>query len=328
MMTAEDHGVAELTNQQKYNMLRPKMTVEVRLLSHAGAEEKWFPAKIKDTNKEGAYAQITGGSLTRFWHWREIRPCAATEQPRASATLGEIAKTHLKPVAELPRRDPLPAPPALRAALVVAQPTSPPAPLVMLNRAPQQQQQAQPEETRPLTAGEMVREARKKAGLTQAALAQKLGKLMNERTDDKRVSSLETGFRAPTETEQIAIVEALGIDLAQLLAACERDELQRELELKKKRSRESKQRKREERARLEGREIAHRTSPYRPREAAPNVPPPMRASTRREPPPTSGQTLEDLIEALIAIVPMPADSDERKDWFRCARELYALSGGR
>jgi transcriptional regulator with XRE-family HTH domain len=337
MMTAEFQGDTELTSQQKYHRLRPKEIVEVRLLSHAGADEKWFRAKIKDTNKEGAYCQIIDGPHTRFWHWREIRVCEATTG-LATATLGEIAKTHLKPVAELPRRDPLPAPPALRAALVVAQAPSPPAPLVMLNRAPQQQQQqAQPDETPP-TAGEMIRQARLRAALTQDGLAIKLGKLMGATVDNRRVSSLETGFRAPTENEQLAIVEALSIDLAQLLAACERDAVQREKELKLKRSRESAQRRREEKARLEGREIAHRTSAYRPREAAPNVPPPTRAPaatkavrdlvTKNTQSWGSTQTLEDLIDALIAIVPMPSDADERKNWFRCARELFALSGGR
>src|SRR6187399_2309345 len=114
MIAVQNQWETELTTQQKYSRLRPKAIVEVRLLSHAGADEKWFQAKIKDTNKEGAYCQITGGTLTRFWHWREIRPCEATELPRASATLGEVVQSHLKPV-EPPRREPLPAPPALRA---------------------------------------------------------------------------------------------------------------------------------------------------------------------------------------------------------------------
>jgi len=330
MMTAESQGDTELTSQQKYHRLRPKAIVEVRLLSHAGADEKWFRAKIKDTNKEGAYCQIIDGPHTRFWHWREIRPCAATTGLGAiSVTLGEVAQTHLKPVAELPRREPMPAPPALHAALVPVAPPSPPASLVRLTRPeqPEQQQQAQPPE---LTAGEMVRQARLAAGLTQEQAASKLSKLMNDPAfTNKRLSSLETGFRAPTETEQIALIEGLGIDLAQLLAACERDATRRDREARNKRSRESAQRRREEKAQLAGREIAHRSSVYRPREVAPIVPPPTResrrapAAWRRASP--SAQTLEDLIDALIAIVPMPLDAAERKDWFRCARELFALS---
>jgi transcriptional regulator with XRE-family HTH domain len=333
MMTAENQGEAELTNQQKYNRLRPRQTVEVRLLSHAGADERWFRAKIKDTNKEGAYCQIVDSPGSRFFHWREIRVCDETGlPPRASATLGEVAQAHLRPVAELPRREPLPAPPALRAALVPAAPPSPPAPLVRLTR-PEQQQQAQPDEPS-LSAGEMIRQARQAAGLTQDALAAKLAALMNDRSmNNKRLSTLETGSRAPSENEQLAIVEALGIDLAQLLAACERDAKTRERELKNKRGRESAQRRRLERAQAEGREIALRTSRYRPRDAAPLVPAATKPSTRasreaRLAPRSSGQTLEDLIDALIAIVPMPLDSDERKNWFRCARELFALSGGR
>jgi transcriptional regulator with XRE-family HTH domain len=329
MMTAENQGQgeAELTSQQKFHRLRPKATVEVRLVSHTGADERWFEAQIKDSNKEGAYCKISGGTLTRFWHWREIRPCAATELPRASATLGEIVQTHLKPVEELPRRTPLPAPPALRAALVPALAPATPAPLVMLSRAPQQQQQAEPDEPLP-TAGEMIRRARGAAGLTQDALAAKLAKLLSDPAfTNKRLSSLETGFRAPSEAEQLAIVEALGIDLAQLLAACEGDAARRAKEIKLKQARESAQRRREEKARLAGREIVHRKSAYRPREAAPNTPPATRVS-RHAAPAASGQTLEDLIDALIAIVPMPMDADERKNWFRCARELFALSGGR
>jgi len=328
MMTAEHQGDLELTSQQKYNRLRPKMIVEVRLLSHAGAEEKWFQAKIKDTNKEGAYCQITGGTLTRFWHWREIRPCEATEQQRATATLGEVAQTHLKPVTDLPRREPLPAPPALRAALVVAQAPQAPAPLVRLTR-PEQQQQAQPDE--PQTAGEMIRRARMAAGITQGALADKIAILTGDQAfTNKRLSSIETCFRPPGEPEQLAIVDALGIDLAQLIAACERDAVKRAAELKNKRSRESAQRRRLERAAIEGRTITPRSSPYRPREAAAAVPPAKRESRRTPPAHTSGQagTLEDLIDALIAIVPMPVDADERRNWFKCARELFALSGER
>lgn len=187
------------------------------------------------------------------------------------------------------------------------------------------------------TAGEMIRQARMKAALTQDALAPKLAKLMSEPSfTNKRLSSLETGHRAPNENEQLAIAEALGIDLAQLLAACERDAVQRDKELRNKRSRESAQRRREERARAEGREIAHRNSAYRPREAAPLVPAATKPSTRvvqdlvmkNTKSWGSTKTLEDLIEALIAIVPMPTDSEERKSWFRCARELFALSGER
>jgi transcriptional regulator with XRE-family HTH domain len=325
MMTAEHQGDLELTNQQKYNRLRPKMIVEVRLLSHAGAEEKWFQAKIKDTNKEGAYCQITGGTLTRFWHWREIRPCEATEQQRATATLGEVAQTHLKPVSDLPRREPLPAPPALRAALVPTAAPSPPASLVRLTR-PEQQQQAQPDE--PQTAGEMIRRARMAAGITQGALADKIARLTSDQSfTNKRLSAIEVGIRPPSEPEQLAIVEALGIDLAQLIAACERDAARRAREDKSKRERERAQRRRIERAAIEGRTIAPRSSPYRPREAllaTPSPAPSKRAATRA----AQGGTLEDLIDALIAIVPMPVDAAERRNWFRCARDLFALSGER
>ncbi len=327
MMTAEFQGEAELTNQQKFNRLRPKATVEVRLLSHTGAEAKWFEARIKDTNKEGAYCQVMGGSLTRFFHWREIRPCAATELPRASATLGEVAQTHLKPVVDLPRREPLPAPPALRAALVPAAAPTPPASLVRLTRPEQQQQQAQPSE--PKTTGEMIRSARMAAGLSQEALAAKLAKLAGDsRITNKRLSTLETGFRPPSEPEQLALAEALGIDLAQLIAACESDTIEKEKEARRKRDRESQRRKREERARLEGRELPRRASKYyRPDESpAPVASKPARA--QRAAPSRSSGTLEDLIDALIAVVPMPIDPAERKNWFRCARELYALSGGR
>jgi transcriptional regulator with XRE-family HTH domain len=321
MMTAENQGEAELTSQQKFNRLRPKAIVEVRLLSHAGADEKWYRAKIKDTNKEGAYCQIIDGPHTRFWHWREIRPCELTTGLGAiSATLGEITQTHIKPVPELPRRDPFPPPQALRAALVPALAPSPPAPLVRLTQAVQrqaeQQQQAEPPTpAEPLTAGEMIRRARQAAHLSQEALAQKLSTLTRERIDNRRVSALETGFRSPSETEQIALAEALGIDLGQLIAACEKDAVEKEKELKRKRARETKQRQREERAKLEGREIKHRVSPYSP--AAP-----------KRAPSNEGSTLEDLIDALIAIVPLPLDADERKNWFKCARELFALSGGR
>lgn len=182
----------------------------------------------------------------------------------------------------------------------------------------------------PQTAGQMISRARAAAGLKQHGLAAKLAKLLNDSAfTNKRLSQLETGSRGPTENEQLAIVEALGIDLAQLLAACERD-------VKRKRSRESAQRRRLERAQAEGREITFRTSKYRPSDAAPLVPAATKPSTRgvrdlvkkHTKSWGSEQTLEDLIDRLIAIVPMPLDAEERKNWFRCARELFALSGGR
>jgi len=183
----------------------------------------------------------------------------------------------------------------------------------------------------PQTVGQMIGLARAAAGLTQTALATKLAKLANDPSlTNKRLSQLETGHRAPSEPEQLAIVEALGIDLAQLIAACERDAVRREQELRNKRSRESAQRRRIERAAAEGRTITPRASAYRPREAATAVPPAKRESRRTAPARATVQagTLEELIEALIAIVPMPLDSDERKNWFKCARELFALSGER
>jgi transcriptional regulator with XRE-family HTH domain len=183
------------------------------------------------------------------------------------------------------------------------------------------------------TAGQMIAQARAAAHLTQAGLAAKLAHLTSEpRLDNKRLSALETGFRAPTEAEQLAIAEALGIDLAQLIAACERDAVQRAKDEKNKRGRESAQRRRIARAAEAGRTIVPRSSPYRPREAllATPSPAPKAEAPKRGRPPSApqGQTLEDLIDALIAIVPMPLDADERKNWFRCARELFALSGGR
>jgi len=183
------------------------------------------------------------------------------------------------------------------------------------------------------TAGDMVRLARFAAGYTQGALADKIAKLTSDPAfTNKRLSAIEVGVRPPSEPEQLAIVEALGIDLAQLIAACERDAARRERELTNKRARESAQRRRLERAAIDGRTITPRTSKYRPREAllaAPSPTPAKReAPARKATRATEAGTLEDLIDALIAIVPMPLDSDERKNWFKCARELFALSGER
>jgi hypothetical protein len=154
---------------------------------------------------------------------------------------------------------------------------------------------------------------------------------------NKRLSSIETGLRAPSEAEQLALVDVLQIDLTALIAACGEDEQRREQEKKKQRDRARAQAQRLERAAEQGRTIIPRSSIYRPAvavapEAAPEAvapaPAPALSAPRVSRVAPRGQrigSVEDLVEELIGIVALPVDADMRRAWFRCARELFRLS---
>lgn len=94
MMAAEAGPKAEieLTNQQKYQRLREKMLVEVKLISHAGGDATWNLARIRETNKGGAFCRLENAHLDRFFHWSEVRPTAQPDKARPFGTFGEIAK--------------------------------------------------------------------------------------------------------------------------------------------------------------------------------------------------------------------------------------------
>lgn len=333
MMAAENHEAAELTNQQKFHNFRRKTIIEVRLISHAGAGEKWHEAVIKDTNKYGAHCQLLNSPGQRFWHWRDVRPCARTEMPRVSASLGEVARLHqeLQQATEPPRRTPLPAPPALVAALAPVPPVSPPATLVRLARP-------EPEKSEPLPPfpldgrgafrvestselGQLIRNERLRLRLSQ----RELGKILTPHAGNvnSRISRIEVGDDIPNDDELLILADALRVDLDRLIAIRDRDRVafdeRKKREQKNKSARERIAARRQEKAAAEGREIRHRSSLYRDAPSAP-ASKPIAASSQRF------DVLEDFMEALIAIVPMPADSEQRRAWFRCARELFEIAG--
>lgn len=313
MMPAEISQGTELTNQQKFHRLRPKAIIEVRLISHAGAEPKWFRAKIKDTNKEGAYCQLLDSPHTRFWHWRDVRPCEETELPRVSASLGEVARLHeeLHQATEQPRTAPLPPPPALVAALAPVAPISPPAPPVRLIREPAKVETPAPAPTGLVWVhapaggelGTLIRAERMRRQMRQV----ELGKLVTPNAGNLNayISKVETGALLPTDDDLVVFAESLGLDLDTMIAARDRDKSKRVVQAKheahKKQDRERKR--------------ALRAEKIHARESLAPTPAPTRAAFAE---------LEDLIEALIAIVPMPGDSEQRRTWFRCARELFEI----
>jgi transcriptional regulator with XRE-family HTH domain len=180
--------------------------------------------------------------------------------------------------------------------------------------------------------GALIRPARLALNLSQDAAARRLAQASGDPGfTNKRLSNIETGFRRPGETEQLALVEVLKIDLAALIAACDQDDAKRAKEKRNERERKNAQARRMERAAQLGRTIVPRTSAYRPADAVMREPAPRASPTPRAPQakPRAQRYdgTEELIEALIEIVPMPIDADTRKAWFRCARELFRLSAG-
>src|SRR3954466_6358937 len=129
MMIAQKVPYEELNNAQKYQRMRPKMLCEVKLISHSGAEPRWVEARIKETNKGGAFCKVVDGHLERFFHWTELRPSAKwpdEDTRKPIATLGEIAVGKF-PTLPPPPQTPLP---------VFAPPVAAPPPLVLLRRDP------------------------------------------------------------------------------------------------------------------------------------------------------------------------------------------------
>jgi len=342
------------------------MLVEVRLISAAKVDEKWLEAKVVDKNRGGVFAKLTSSPLERFWHFTDVRLIETHAQ--TTATIGEILRSHSAP--ELPRREPLPAPPALVAALVPRPASSPSAPLVRLTRpsiettgqsVPPAPKAPEPERKAPVLisredlemprrlpmrsskdpnareteVGLMVKGERQRRGLRQLDLAIQ----MFDMNFQPMLSKIEFGKVVATDDHLVRFAEVLKLDLDQLIAARDRDraslavleqqrEQQEKIEERRKRDRERKQVLREERTKAEGRGFVPRPA-ARIVESEPIAAPIQRAKPAAVPVAVQARRfleLADLVEALIEIVPMPTDSEMRKVWFRCARELFELAG--
>ena len=398
-------STAELTNSQKYQRLREKMLVEVKLLSQTSDEPRWVEARIRNANKGGAFCRLIAGNLEKFFHWNEVRPSPKSDNGRPMATLGEVA-AHAIPsprpanppppalVAALAPR-PAPSPPVLisREALRMARPepaqtltpSQPPTPSagdIALSKnyhsnarqLADQQSQAEPPELDPTRrfavlpmrksnspesndseCGLMIKGERMRRVMRQTDLALRVGEAMGRKDTsyNSRISRIEFGKSHPTDDELVALAQVLGLDLAKLIEARDRDranvlraqteantQAEREAkaahEARKKKDRERKRVLREEKAAAEGRVINSRMLARADQPS--NAPALVRwPQTERIAPhnrarlaPASPAALDDLaslVDALSDIVPMPLDPGLRKRWFQCVSELFRISGG-
>jgi transcriptional regulator with XRE-family HTH domain len=390
----------EWTSGQKYQRLRKRDLIEVRLIATAGVPERWHEARIESTNPGGAFAELTSGRMKRFFHWKDIRKSEAPDTNKPIASFAEIAKGQLPALpAEPAPQKPLPvfaapAPAPAPAAALPTPPAAPQPPLVLLraaretlpmpadknSRTPHPQTDGQ---GRVLTVdgrarslpnrhsndpraigsrvGALIQETRKTRGITQLGLAdrstQKSKGRQGSAVYNSRVSQIELGKTLPTDDELLAIAEALDLSLDAMIELRDTDQSERAAEANNRRELAEREREKAERAAREARDAVRRqsvipnaTRPYEPQAQA-QTPAPQNmyrppAPTYYEPPPAPPEQqrlvnvrqptpapivamqieFAGFVESVVALVPMPGDSELRKRWFACVMELYKLSG--
>lgn len=313
---------AEWTSGQKYQRLRKRDLVEVRLMATAGVPERWHEARIESTNPGGAFAELTSGRMKRFFHWKDVRKSEAADTNKPIGSLGEIAKGQLPTlVAPQPPAAPAQKPLPVFAAQVQSAPPVPPPqpPLVLFRRENPNMPDAKNSRTphpptdghgRILTVhgqaralpnrtsndpravgsrvGTLIQETRKARGITQLGLAdlstKKSGARNKSAIYNSQVSKIELGKALPNDDELLGIAEALDLSLDTMIELRDLDRSEREAEAKAAREQVERQREREERAAREARD-AQRRGQVIPNATRPPEPPPIQTVQYRLPPP-------------------------------------------
>lgn len=330
------------TFQQKYQRMRPKDLIEVRLISHTGAEPRWVEARIKDTNKGGAFVKLVDGHLERFFKFTDCRPVQKPDTNKPIASLGEIAKgqfpTLVAPVA--PAQKPLPVfAPSVQSAPPMPAPVPQP-PLVVFRREPPMPSEKNSRTPHPPTDGHgriitqtgiaralpsrvsrdpraigsrigtLICETRKARGITQLGLAdistQKNRARKSSAVYNSRVSQIELGKSLPNDDELLGLAEALDISLEKLIDLRDTDQSEREAEARAAKEQVERQREREDRAAREARDALRRAAVI-PNAARPYEPPPMQTTRRPdpvyyEPPPPPPEPEQRLVSVRHAAV--------------------------
>ncbi len=302
------------TAQDKYQRLRAKARVEVRMING-----KWVGARIDHTNRGGAYCKTDNGKET-FFVWNQVRPPPDTFDPaKPIATLGSIAKTtSLRAVPPYldaePAAAPTPTPPPPRSAVL----------LISKEQLAMSDQPARiPSGRTPNGIGNMFRERRMERNWTQGKLATELSKRTKTTVTNKTVSEIELGGCHPNDSELLGFAELFAVDLQKLIDLRETSPALR--------------------ARtgttFERALPAPKAPPPTPRpspppesegfnEAAAAVSSSATLTSRPEPPPpvTDGPALLRFVETLCTVAPLPIDRDGRQQWFQLAIKLFELVG--
>ncbi len=338
----------ELSKEQKYQRLREKSLVEVKILTLGGAEPKWVEARIRTTNKGGAYCKCVTG-LERFFHWNEVRPSKDSFDPaKPIASLGEIARG-------------LPALRALPPFLDVEPPTSkgrPDSVLIPIDKVRMPKPQPQPRTQQPKSTkrkkaperrkepdpdarvsavGQMIYAERMRRNLNQIELAGMFLKYSKATKGGKmifnsRISHIELGKTLPTDDELVGFAEVLKLDLDEMIE--KRDQTDLAWAAAKLAAREAKHA-----ARFAPPPAEPEPAPGAEPEPEPPPPPPPREQTLVAVPsrpaavvaqpdaPRFQPDLAAFADGICSVSPIPTGLERRKEWFALVMQLYRLGPG-
>lgn len=303
-----------LTAQEKFRTIKERAIVEVKIVSRIGTPPAWIRARVKETNRGGAFCRTEKGK-DGFYHWSEVRPCPdidpRDDKHKPFATLGEVMHGGLRAVPPfidtLPPKPPPPPPEA----------TKPEVKPVLLmthdeikNGGPMQsdgkaKRQRHIHQITPIA--NLFRAERLKRGWSQGELADHISdtsKTLLVLGD--QISQFELGKKAPTDEILIAFASVCGVSLDTIhKAQNEREPLPVQS--------------------APPAPVVSAPAVYRPEPSVmtPYAAPPI---TRQDtPPPDYQEKLLLFTDNLMGLAPPPLDRDLRGEWFRLASRLYQLS---
>lgn len=317
----------ELTTSQKYQRLRERARVEVKMISHSGAAPRWIAARIvQKPNKGGAMCKW-GTGLERFFHWNEIRPPQDDFDPaKPIASLGEIAKGALPALRAVPPyldvEQPRPAAILIsREDLLAGEQEPMPAAFVQVqSRDKKLPNRKSNSGAVPTAVGDFLKQQRVQRQISQLEVANLLSKSAKRARGGKtifnsRVSQLELGKTLPTDDELIAYAETFKLDLDKLIDLRNQPRQPKAAPPSGVRQTNS----------AELRQIAETKQTPPP---APDVveTPTLSSAPLTSAPPMPEVDFASFTERLCACVPLPLDPEKRRTWFQLAVKLYQLGG--
>lgn len=295
----------ELNSREKFARVKVRDLVHVKLVRMGARPPQWILARVLNTHKGGAQCRTEEGPRKdQFYNWSEIRPLPpeTRDQHKPLATFGEMVRVattapalrSVPPFLDIEPPKPAESPPR-REALLISRDD-----LKMANDRKPRQRLAHN-----ITAiAQLFRAERVKRGWAQGELADALS-INGLALSDQQVSKIELGRMPPTDDILIAFAEVCGLELDKVIAARDGD--------------------------------APKPAESAVMPAAPVVVPPVAAVAAPPPPsavvaspapefPDAAERLAQFTEELFSIAPPPLDREKRKEWFRYAARLFALSG--
>lgn len=300
-----------LTSADKFQRLKPRALVEVKLIARTGLPPTWERARIKETNKGGAFCRTERGK-DGFYNWSEVRPCEVDPKPPSlTAPLGDVARGGLRALPPFldtePAKPPPPPPPVIEAdAQTVAEAA------LLISHEDLRNMQAKPKRQKHIhqitPIASLFREQRLKRGWGQIETADRLssGELM---VLGDQISRIELGKQPPSDDILIAFGSVFAIDLDVLITL--RDGETKPAPLPEPR--------RSPVTVIPSPVVAPRPAPVVaiPARVSPTLPAPE--------PPDAAERMGVFTDQLMGLAPPPLDRDKRIQWFRLASQLFRLS---